>query len=70
MPLFEVAIIQQPTKKELDEGTGQEKLVFGPQSIIARDSQTAAIAAITADGADKVKAIDMARCQVIVRPFS
>lgn len=66
MPLFEVAIIQKPTKKELDEGTAQEKLVFGPKAVIAKDGQTAAIVAVTEAGSTPV---DMNRAEVIVRPF-
>lgn len=68
MPLFEVAIVQQPTKKEVEEGTGQEVLLFGPKAVLARDSQTAAIAAVT--GGDAPKALDMTRAQVLVRPFA
>lgn len=67
MPLFEVAIIQAPTKKEAEEGTGVEKLLFGPKAVVARDSQTAAIAAVT--GADAPTNLDMTRAQVLVRPF-
>lgn len=68
MPLFEVAIIQKPTKKEIEEGTGVEKLLFGPKSVLSRDGQTAAIAAVT--GADAPEALDMNRAEVLVRPFS
>lgn len=68
MPLFEIAIIQQPTKKEQEEGTGQEKLLFGPKAVLARDGQTAAITAVT--GADAPQGIDMGRAQVLVRPFA
>lgn len=68
MPLFEVAIVQQPTKKETEEGTGVEKLLFGPKAVLARDGQTAAIAAVT--GADAPQNIDMTRAQVLVRPFA
>lgn len=66
MPLFEVAIIQKPTKKEIDEG-GQEKLVFGPKGVIARDQQSAAIAAVMAE--DLPKDVDRTRMEVLVRPF-
>lgn len=68
MPLFEVAIIQKPTKKELDEGTGVEKLLFGPKAVVARDGQSAAIAAVT--GADAPTGLDMSRAEVLVRPFA
>lgn len=68
MPLFEVAILELPTKKEIEEGTGQEKLVFGPKTIIAKDGQSAAIAAVL-DNPSEVK-VDKARMQVLVRPFA
>lgn len=68
MPLFEVAILQKPTKKELDEGSGTEKLLFGPKAVVARDGQSAAIAAVT--GPDAPKDLDMTRAEVQVRPFA
>jgi len=68
MPLFEVAIIQKPTKKETDEGTGTEKLLFGPKPVVARDGQSAAIAAVT--GTDAPQGLDMSRAEVLVRPFA
>lgn len=67
MPLFEVAIIQKPTKKEAEEGTGTEKLLFGPKAVLARDGQTAAITAVT--GPEAPKDLDMTRAEVLVRPF-
>lgn len=67
MPLFEVAIIQKPTKKEQEEGPGAEKLIFGPKAVVARDIQSAGIAAVTGDGAPT--GIDMNRAEVLVRPF-
>jgi hypothetical protein len=68
MPLFEVAIIKKPTKKESEEGTGVEELLFGPKAVLARDGQTAAIAAVT--GKDAPVGLDMARAEVLVRPFA
>lgn len=68
MPLFEVAIIQKPTKKESEEGTGKEVLMFGPKAVLARDAQTAAITAVT--GTDAPQGLDMARAEVLVRPFA
>ncbi len=69
MPLFEVAILELPTKKESNEGTGTEKLVFGPEFVVAKDGQSAAIAAVlkNTEAAGKV---DPARMQVLVRPFA
>jgi hypothetical protein len=39
MPLFEVAILEVPTKKEMEEGNGLEKLTFGPIHVVAKDTQ-------------------------------
>lgn len=66
MPLFQVAIIQKPTKKELEEGTGEELLVLEPKWVMGRDSQMAAIRAVTKDLPPD---IDMNRAEVLVRPF-
>ena len=66
MPLFEVAIVEQPTKKELEDG-GVEKLVFGPKAVIAKDSQSAALAAVLGDSSVKV---DLSKMAVLVRPFA
>lgn len=68
MPLFEVAIVQKPTKKEIEDGSAVEKLVFGPVAVIGRDEQSAAIAAVT--GPDAPKALDLTRSEVLVRPFA
>jgi hypothetical protein len=67
MPLFEVAILQKPTKKEAEDG-GSEKLIMGPKSVVARDDQSAAISAVMDGGlpAD----FDRSRMEVLVRPFA
>lgn len=67
MPLFEVAIVEKPTKKEAEEGKA-ERLVLGPKAVIASDGQSAAIAAVM-DSTEKVE-IDRTRMQVLVRPFA
>jgi hypothetical protein len=67
MPLYEVAILQKPTKKEAEDGAS-EKLVFGPKSVVANDDQSAAIAAVM-DG-DAPKNLDRSRMEVLVRPFA
>jgi len=67
MPLFEVAILQRPTKKEAEDGA-TEKLVFGPKSVVARDDQSAAIEAVM-DG-DVPRDIERSRMEVLVRPFA
>jgi hypothetical protein len=66
MPLFEVAIMEKPTKKEMDEGKN-ERLIFGPKAVVARDVQGAAISAVL--GEEKPQG-DIQRMEVLVRPFS
>jgi hypothetical protein len=67
MPLYEVAILQKPTKKEAEDG-GSEKLIFGPKPVVANDDQSAAIAAVM-DG-DAPRDLDRSRMEVLVRPFA
>ena len=67
MPLFEVAILENPTKKEIDEEGKIEKLVFGPTAVVATDAQSAAISAVMDDNTLK---IDRSRMKVLVRPFA
>ncbi len=45
MPLFEVAILEKPTKNDQEDGHG-DRLVMAPRAVIARDAQGAAIAAV------------------------
>ena len=65
MPLFEVAILETPTKKEAEDGKG-ETLIFGPKAIVANDAQSAAIAAVMGE----TLTVDKQRMQVLVRPFA
>jgi hypothetical protein len=67
--LYEVAIIEQPTKKEIEEGTGMEKLILAPVTILAKDPQAAAMQVALAN-ASTVKAADPNRMQVLIRPFA
>jgi hypothetical protein len=69
MPLFEVAILEIPSKKEIEEGTGLEKLAFGPTFVVAKDGQSAAIKAVL-ENPDKAGKMDQSRMQVLVRPFA
>lgn len=65
MPLFEVAVIEHATKKDREEGV-PDKLVFGPKALIAKDPQSAAIAAVMGE---KI-AMDPERIEVLIRPFA
>jgi hypothetical protein len=65
--LFEVAILEKPTKKEVEEGGKTERLVFGPKAVVANDSQSAAIAAVLDN--ERIE-VDRSRMIVLVRPFA
>lgn len=69
MPLFEVAIMEMPSKKEMDEGTGEEKLAFGPVYVVAKDGQSAALKAVL-DNPAKAASVDKSKMAVLVRPFA
>jgi hypothetical protein len=66
--LFEVAILKKPSKKESEEGTGVETLVLAPTCVVARDANSAVIAAVTKDGG--IKDFDPNKCEVLIRPFA
>lgn len=67
MPLFEVAIIETPTIKEIEEYGKAERLVFGPKAVVAKDAQSASVNAVMEAGTIDV---ERARMQVLVRPFA
>ena len=69
MPLFEVAIIENPTVKA-EEGGATEKLIFGPESVLAKDGQTAAVAAVLKTNGKVDPNTNFDRCEVLVRPFA
>lgn len=65
MPLFEVAILEKPTPKQIEDGQS-ERLVLAPKAVIANDTQSAAVAAVL-DTKDLT--VDRSRMEIIVRPF-
>jgi hypothetical protein len=65
MPLFQVAILEHPTKQEAEEGA-QERLALKPVYVIAQDVQNAAITAVMDNPNVQV---DRARMEVLVSPF-
>jgi hypothetical protein len=65
--LYEVALIQKPTKKAAEEGE-QEKLILPPTPVIAHDDKAAALKAVL-DNKDKITT-DLANVTVLVRPFA
>ncbi len=64
--LFEVAIIERPTKKDAEENGAMETLVFGPKFEIARDAASAGLKAIRSESA---KDLDLDKCRGTDPPF-
>lgn len=64
--LYEVALIEKPTKKELEEG-GTERLILAPVPVIAPDDRSAGVQAVLAHR-EKIQG-DLSRVEVLVRPF-
>jgi hypothetical protein len=67
--LYEVAILENPTKKEAEEGK-QPRLVFGPKAVVAATPESAAIAAVLQGNNGEKVEVDFARMQVLTRPFA
>lgn len=65
--MFEVAILEKPTKRETEDGKS-ERLVFGPKAIVAGDEQSAGIAAVL-DSKEQIS-VDKSKMVVLVRPFA
>ncbi len=65
--LYEVALIEVPTKQEAENGK-QERLVLSPTAVIARDDKSAGIQAVM-QHKDKLPE-DLGRVTVLVRPFA
>ena len=68
MPLFEVAIVEHPKKAKKGADQELEKLIFGPETVIAHNDQAAAYGVLM-DNADKLKKIKPERMEVLIRPF-
>lgn len=64
--LYLVALIQKPTKKELEDGK-QEQLILAPTAVIAQDDKAAAVKAVT-QNKDKIEG-NLDNVEVLVRPF-
>jgi len=69
MPLFEVAVIQDPTVREREDGE-LEKLIYGPETVIAASEQAAGMEVYTkAVKIENIENFDPKRFKILVRPF-
>jgi hypothetical protein len=69
MPLFGVAVLEQPTKKEREEGKSERRL-FGPVWDTGVDGQAVALKVLLeAQKEGKLGELDLSRAQVQVSPF-
>lgn len=65
--LYEVALIEKPTKKEQEDGK-TEKLILPPTPVIASDHKSAGVQAVM-QNKDKLTC-DLSMVEVLVRPFA
>lgn len=65
MPLFDVAITEEPTKREKEEGAVERLIYSTSKPIIAKDMQTASINAFL----ECKEKVNKERMKVHVRPF-
>ena len=65
--LYEVAVLELPTKKDEEERNALPRLVIAPTAVVARDDRDAAIK--VALEAQEIRDADKDRLQVLVRPF-
>lgn len=70
MPLFGIAVLEQPTKKEREDGKS-ERLLFGPEWDTGTDGQAVALKILLSaqQGGKLPKDLDLSRAQVLVTPF-
>lgn len=68
MPLYEVVVLEKPTKKAAEEGA-LEKVMFGPTTIVAKDDKAAGLSAIM-DNGPALAGADRSRLEVLIRPFA
>ena len=64
--LYEVAIVEEPTPKEKEDG-GMERIILAPTAVIASDSQSSIAIAATKIGTETK--FDSNRIRVYSRPF-
>lgn len=65
MPIFEVLILERPTKKQEKDGK-LERIVLKPTTVVALDEQSAGYSVVM-DNTDLK--FDKKRMQVLIRPF-
>ena len=64
MPLYEVAVIEKPTKKESEDGM-LEKIIVKPELIVAKDDKHAGFMVFK----KLPDTVDLSKVSVIIRPF-
>lgn len=68
MNLFEIAILEVPTKKQMEDEGKKARIVVEPTCILAKDEQTA-LMRLAKDGKIPSDA-DEDRLNVLIRPFA
>ena len=65
--VFMVVVVENPTKKDVEDNDAISKVVLGPEFVVAETDQQAATQILL--GNDKLKEIDQRRIELVIRPF-
>ena len=65
--VFMVVVVENPTKKDVEDNDAISKVVLGPEFVVAETDQQAATQILL--GNEKLKEIDQRRIELVIRPF-
>ena len=65
--VFMVLVVENPTKKDVEDNDAISKVVLGPKYIVAESDQSAATQVLL--GEKSLQDIDQRRIELVIRPF-
>lgn len=66
MPLYQIAVVSMPSKKDIEEGISENLIYWTEKPICAKNEQAALFGVAMSDA---LKGADLNKIQVIVVPF-
>ena len=65
--VFMVVVVENPTKKDVEDNDAISKVVLGPEFVVAETDQQAATQILL--GNTKLQDFDQRRIELVIRPF-
>ncbi|RLI66885.1 MAG: hypothetical protein DRO67_00535 [Candidatus Asgardarchaeum californiense] len=65
--VFMVVVVENPTKKDVEENDAMSKVILGPEFVVADTDQAAATQVLL--GNEKLREFDQKRIELVIRPF-